>query len=88
LGLSLSPAERSMRARIGGLSLHSQYDSRELTKPARTAALARFDREVDPEGILPEAERARRSELARKAYFAKLALKSAKVRRARKAATP
>jgi len=77
-----------MRARIGGLSLHAKYDSRDLTAPGRAAFLGRFDREVDPDGVLPAAERARRAESARRAYFAKLALKSAKARRARKAATP
>jgi hypothetical protein len=53
---------------------------------ARAGMDKRFEREVDPDGILPPAERARRIGLARRAYFAKLALKSAQVRRARKAA--
>lgn len=60
--------------------------------PAPTAArgqaglLARFEREVDPEGTLPPAERARRVEAAKKAHFQRLALRSAQVRSARKAA--
>jgi len=45
--------------------------------------MARFEREVDPDGTLPPEERARRAEHKRKAYFARLALKSAKARRAR-----
>jgi len=45
-----------------------------------TAFMARFEREVDPDGTLAE-ERARRAEAARKAYFAQLAHKSAKARR-------
>jgi hypothetical protein len=53
---------------------------------ARQAFLDRFEREVDPDGTLPPAERARRAEHARKAYFAKLALKSAQARRRRKPA--
>jgi hypothetical protein len=42
----------------------------------------RFEREVDPEGVLPAQERQRRAEHARKAYFLRLALASAKARRA------
>jgi len=45
--------------------------------------MARFIDEVDPGRVLPEADRLRRAESARKAYFASLALKSAKARRAR-----
>ncbi len=82
----LTPTELSLRARIGAYSLHAQHDPTETTKPARAAFLAGFEREVDPEGALPPAERTRRAGAARKAYFAKLALKSAQARR-RKAAT-
>ncbi len=44
----------------------------------------RFEREVDPDGVLPAQERAKRAESARKAYFAKLALRSSQARAARK----
>lgn len=77
----MTPAERSMRARIAAHVLHSRHDSRKLTAPARAAALARFAREVDPDGVLPEDERRRRAAHARKAYFTGLALKSAAARR-------
>ena len=40
-----------------------------------------FEREVDPHNSLPVAERVRRAENARKAYFQRLALKSAQARR-------
>jgi hypothetical protein len=84
--LALSASERTIRARLAAHSLHAQRDSRETSKAGRAAFLARFEREVDPEGKLPPEERARRAEHARKAYFSRLALKSAKVRRERKAA--
>ena len=74
---------RSLRGRIGAYQLHATHNSREITAPARRAFLARFEREVDPEGVLLPRERARRSEHARKAYFAKLAYLSAKARRRR-----
>lgn len=51
------------------------------THNGRQAFLARFEREVDPDGVLLPAERARRAENARKAYFKRLALKSARARR-------
>ncbi|WP_245612650.1 hypothetical protein [Actinotalea ferrariae] len=43
--------------------------------------MAKFERQVDPEGTLAPDERARRAEHARKAHFARLALKSARARR-------
>jgi hypothetical protein len=57
------------------------------TGPARQALAARFSHEVDPEGILSEEERTRRAEMALKAHMTRLALKSARARRARKAGT-
>ena len=80
----LTPAERSLWARAAAYRLHSLYDSKELTANARAAFQDRFAREVDPEGILPEVERHRRAECARKAYYSALAAKSAKARRQRK----
>lgn len=75
-----SPVDRSVSARVGAFALHARFDSRQLTAPGRRAFLSRFEREVDPEGVLPVAERARRAESARSAYFTSLALKSAKAR--------
>ncbi len=43
--------------------------------------MERFERQVDPDGVLTPAERARRAGHARKAYFARLALRSAQARR-------
>ncbi len=74
----MTPAERTLRGRIGAYSLHAQGGTN--TRPARSAFWARFEREVDPDGILPEAERHKRAEHARRAYFAKLGLKSAQKR--------
>lgn len=72
-----------IRARIGGLALASQRDPREYTSAARQAFLNRFEREVDPHQTLALEERARRAEAARRLYFTRLALKSAKARRRR-----
>jgi hypothetical protein len=77
----LTPSERSQRARMAAHTLHSRYDSKRLTQPARDKFEERFLKRVDPDGQLPEAERERRAEQARKAYFTALAYKSAKARR-------
>ena len=77
------------RTLIAKLAAHESWantsDPAARTAPARAAALARFEHEVDPDGTLPPAERARRAASKRKAYFARLALRSAQVRRARTA---
>lgn len=79
---ALSPAERTLRARLAAHALHAQVaDPSAHTAPAREAFLDRFERQVDPDGLLPEAERLRRAEHARKAYFTSLAYKSARARR-------
>ncbi len=77
----MTPAERSLRASIASHSKWAHTDPTEGTKAARAAFLDRFDREVDPEGVLPPAERARRAKHARSAHFKALALKSAQARR-------
>lgn len=74
----------SLRGRLAALSLHSQYDSRVLTQPARDRFLERFEDEVDPERRLSEKERMRRASSALKAHMTKLAYLSAKARAARK----
>lgn len=60
--------------RIGGLTTSATHDSRETTAPGRAAFMARFEKQVDPNGVLPEGERRRRAEAAKKAYFTRLAL--------------
>lgn len=83
----LTPSERSL---LGQLAAHTSWarteDRAARTAKARQAALARFEREVDPNCELPPAERAKRAESARKAYFAQLALKSSQARRRRSGA--
>lgn len=76
-----SAGERSLAGRLGAYIVHSRYDGLQITAAARAAFQSKFEREVDPDGVLPDAERLRRAEMARKAHFAKLALKSAQARR-------
>ncbi len=76
----LTAEQRALRARLGGLAKSAMYDSKESTQAARDKFMARFEQEVDPDGVLPPGERARRAEAAKKLYFTKLAFKSAKKR--------
>ncbi len=82
--MPLTPEDRALRAR---LAAHESWartaDPSARTAPARQAALERFERQVDPDGVLPPEERARRAEHAKKAYFIRLAVASAKARRGR-----
>jgi hypothetical protein len=82
----LSPTERVLRARGAAHAKHSKYDAKAAMDKARVAFLARFERLADPEGRMPAAERQRRAQQLRSAYFARLALASAKARRARRPA--
>jgi hypothetical protein len=59
-------------------------DRQRRTKPGRDAFLERFEREVDPEGVLPEKQRFERAKLLRRAYMLQLSRRSAQVRRDRK----
>lgn len=78
MGLSLTPAERSLRARAAAYALHSQGGT--STEAATAAQLARFDRQVDPDGSLDPAERARRARFALKSHMASLSLKASRAK--------
>ncbi len=79
-----SPEFRKLRSQIAAHTSWAHTPDRAgRTANARKAAMDRFEREVDPEGVLTPAERAMRAEHLRKAYFGRLALKSAQARRRR-----
>jgi hypothetical protein len=80
LSVRAGSSDRSTIARIAAFSLHASRDSKEITSPARAAFLKRFERQVDPDAILPDAERQRRAHAALRAHMARLALASAKAR--------
>ncbi|UCZ90451.1 hypothetical protein [Gordonia sp. WA4-43] len=79
---------QSERSLIAQLAAHESWaktpDRTARTANARRALEEKFEREVDPERLLSPTERAKRVENARKAYYARLALKSARARRARR----
>lgn len=83
-----APSERELIARLAAHTSWANTEDRTArTAKARKAALDRFEAEVDPSGELTPQERAKRAEHARKAYFTRLALKSAQARRRAKEAT-
>jgi hypothetical protein len=81
---AMTPAERSIRAKLGA---HAQWakteDRTERTASARAGFYRRFENQVDPDGVLNPAERAKRAENARQAHMLRMALASAKARRLR-----
>jgi hypothetical protein len=78
---SAEKSKRVLQARMAAHALHARVeDPAAHTAPAREVFLSRFEREVDPEGVLEPQDRARRAEHARKAYFTRLALASSKAR--------
>lgn len=84
----LSPELRRLRSQIAANESWARTSDRAArTANARKAMLDKFERQVDPDGTLPSAERARRAEHARKAHFQRMALKSAQARRRRSVVT-
>ena len=84
----MTPAERTLRARLGAYSLHATHDPRETTAKARATFLRKFEDQVDPAGSLSPQERCRRAEAAKRAYFTKLALRSSQARNKRTRGVP
>lgn len=81
----MTPEQRSMRARIAALSRWSKESPAENAARGQAGLLARFIDQVDPDRTLPEPERMRRAEAARRAHMARLSLRSAQARAARAA---
>jgi hypothetical protein len=80
-GMALNPKQRSRRARIAA---HASW-ANTADRPGRTAAatasfLARFEKQVDPLGVLEPEIRATMAQHARRAYMLQLAERSAKAR--------
>jgi hypothetical protein len=82
----LTPEQRVLRARMGGLALVAQGKTN--TAPAREASPQSLDYwagKVDPDNELREAEWLKRAEAARSQYMTGLALKSSRARSRKKA---
>jgi hypothetical protein len=76
---SKDPTMRRIHARAAAHALHSFYDSREITRAARTTFMARFMESVDPLGELRRTDPSqaeRRANSAVRAHFQLMAAKS------------
>jgi hypothetical protein len=80
-----TPEQRRLAAQV---AVHTSWantkDRAARTAPGTAAFMERFEREVDPDGVMDSQTRAKAAENARKAYFLGLAVKSAAARRRRK----
>lgn len=80
----LTPAERTLRARQAAHESWANTDDPSARgRKGADGLLARFEREIDPDGKLDPADRRRRAEHKRQAHMTALAFKAAKARRLR-----
>jgi hypothetical protein len=73
------PGHFALYGRLGGLTASARGTN--TTEAARRAFLARFERQVDPDGTLPPAERSRRAEAAKRAHMTRLSMLARNSRR-------
>lgn len=76
---------QQLLGRIGGLTAWAMLPAEVMVGPAHAGFRRRFENLVDPDRVLPEAEREARADRARRAHMLGLAAKSAAARK-RKAA--
>jgi hypothetical protein len=82
-------AKRALAGKIGAHESWARTTDRPgRTAAARRAALARFEHEADPDGVLSEEERARRARHLQQAHMARLTLASIRARRRKAAGAP
>jgi len=82
----MDQAQRTTRARIAAHTSRAKTTDRtRRTAPAREAALAKFEEQVDPGGTMTPQQRAQAAASARTAHFQRLALASHAARRAKRA---
>lgn len=78
----MTPAERTLRARIAAHSSWANTPDRTArARKAVDATLARFERQVDPEGHFSPAQRRQMAESARRAHMARLSARAAQARK-------
>lgn len=80
----LTAEQRVIRARIAALARWSKEDPKPTAERGQAGLLAKFEREVDPDKVLPPEERRRRANVAQRLHMTKLAFAASKARAARK----
>ena len=77
----LTDSQRVLRGQIAANTRWGRTrDRTAATAPGRRAFIEKFEREADPDGTLNPAERAKLAENLRRAYYQKLAFRSARAR--------
>ncbi len=83
-------APTNLRTLIAQQAAHTRWaleaDRKAATQPARDGFMRRFEREVDPDGVLSAEERRKRALNARSAYMAALTRRRTVTRRRKSAA--
>jgi hypothetical protein len=85
----LTPEQRRLRSQIANAARWSRVPPSQRaaqTQAARDALTAKYEAQVDPEQVLPAAERAELARQAQKADLARAALKASRARSAVRAA--
>jgi len=73
---------RALAGRIGGYARAKRIDDMQAAMtPAWKGQIARYEREVDPDGTLSAQDRTRRAKAAQREHMARLALRSHTARR-------
>jgi len=78
----LSTEERRLRASLAAHTAHAKHGSAAMTWAAQKAFLEKFEKEVDPDGVLSSEERSKRAENARKAHMTRLSYRAVRAARA------
>lgn len=78
-------ADRRLIARTGGYTRAAKGSMRDMAGLAVAANLRRYEDLVDPDRVLPVAERAQRAQSAMRARMTRLSLRAAQARRRRAA---
>lgn len=77
------------RKQIASLAAHTSWartpHREERMAPANRAREARWEQQVDPDGVMTPADRAKAAASARKAFYQRLAMKGVAARRAKAA---
>ena len=81
----VTPEQRRLRAQIAATARWSRESPVVNARRGQEGLVAKFEREVDPDGTLPPEERARRAASARRSHMLRLSARSSKVRAARRA---
>lgn len=84
--MALTPEQRKQRARMAGLANHAKNGPM-ATAAARRGLEARWEREVDPDGVLTPQELERRVAQKRKAHMARMTFLASQARTRRAGTT-